>query len=32
LQLTLQQGWLDLPTRELLARALEKIPASRTHP
>jgi len=32
LQLTLQPGWLDLPTRELLARALEKIPASRANP
>jgi hypothetical protein len=32
LQSTLQQAWLDLPTRELLARALEKIPASRAHP
>lgn len=32
LQLTCQQGWLDLATREMLACALEKIPASRAHP
>jgi hypothetical protein len=32
LQLTLQQAWLDLATRELLSRALEKVSAGRTEP